>query len=262
MKSTSLVAAILRSPRIFSFALLLILPFGYYPDYPDSSQFEIGVGGGFGQVASITRSCSGDLVEKEANSFQDVAVSGFARVKLSDRSELVYGTQLGYFHATSHFADLYQPYPDSYVDRWYFSPRIALEMKHFGAGLGLVANQIPYNFDNGSDWDKHLTGPSFHLRIGSLRGFYFLTSLGENSPMVAGGGHFDAGFGFPIGGKVRMYSAVSVGPYDHAGYLQQVDLGLNRKMALQLAMRAGEAEGIFEGALSASLVFRLGALKE
>jgi hypothetical protein len=33
-------------------------------------------------------------------------------------------------------------------------------------------------------------------------------------------------------------------------------------MALQLAMRAGEAEGIFEGALSASLVFRLGALKE
>lgn len=262
MKSTSLVAAILRSPRIFSFALLLILPFGYYPDYPDSSQFEIGVGGGFGQVASITRSCSGDVLEQEANSFQDVAVSGFARVKLSDRSELVYGTQVGYFRATARFAEHEQLSPDAHVDCWYFGPRLALETKYFGAGLGMIYGRVPYNFEYTEDWFEAEVSPSVHLRIGSLRSVYLLTSFGENIPLAAGGGYFDVGFGYRIGGKTRLYSALSWLPYDQPGFLQQVDLGLSRKMALQLAMRAGQAEGIFEGALSASLVFRLGALKE
>ncbi len=248
-------------PRFLSLVLLMALPFGYYPDYPDSSQFEIGFGGGYGQVASVVRSCDGGPIQKDENQFSDISVTGFGRYRISDRTEFDYGAQLGYFRATARLADLPLDYPDSHLERWYFGPRIAMETKYFGAGLGFVANRVPYTFEYDSDWEKNEIGPSFHLRLGSLRGFYFLGSFAENSPLIAGGGYFDAGFGYPLGRRIRMYSALSAGPYDHVGYLQQIDLGLSKTMALNLAIRAGESEQIFEGAAAATLVFRLGSLK-
>lgn len=246
-------------PRILSLALLMVLPFGYYPDYPDSSQFEIGVGGGYGQVMSIARSCSGGVISEEENQFTDVAVSAFGRTRLSERSDLIYGAQFGYFRSTARFADL-PLYPASHIDRWYIGPRFAYETKYVGFGLGFLINQVPYNFEYDSDFDQNRAGPSMHLRIGSLRGIYLLGSLDENSPLIAGGGHLDFGLGFPLGGKVRAFSAVSALPYDQLGYLQQIDVSLSRKMALNLAMRAGESADTFEGAVAATLVFRLGSL--
>ncbi len=250
-----------RVPRFLSLVLLMALPFGYYPDYPDSSQFEIGFGGGYGQVASIARDCSGGITQKAENTFTDFSVAGFGRTRLSERTDAVYGGQLGYFRATARFADIYAPYFSGHVERWYFGPRMAIEGKYLGIGLGFVVNHVPYNFEYDSDWDGKRIGPSFHLRFGSLRGIYLMGSLDENSPLIAGGGHLDVGIGFPVGGSVRAFSGVSALPYDQLGYLQQIDISLSRKMALNLALRAGEAGDIFEGAAAATLVFRLGSLK-
>lgn len=250
-----------RLPRLCCFALLLVLPFGYYPDYPDSSQFEIGVGGGYGQAASIVRSCDGGIRQQESNQFTDFAVTGYGRTKLSERSDAIYGAQFGYFRSTARFADLNPTYSGAHADRWYFGPRFAIETRYVGFGLGFLINHVPYRFEYDSDWDNQRVGPSFHLRLGSLRGLYFMGTLDENSPVIAGGGHVDLGLGFPIGGKVRVFSAVSALPYDQLGYLQHLDISLSKKMALNLAMRAGEAGDTFEGAFAATLVFRLGSVK-
>jgi hypothetical protein len=134
-------------------------------------------------------------------------------------------------------------------------------MHYFGAGIGMVFNQVPYNFEYDSDFDHTQVGPSGHIRIGSRRGFYFLGSLSENTPMAAGGGHLNLGLGFPLGGKVRLYSAMSFLPYDSPGFLQQADIGLSRKMSLNLAYRAGKSGGISESAAAATLVFRFGQVK-
>ena len=247
-----------RFPRLLSCALILVLPFGYYTDYPDSSQFEIGFGGGFGQAASIMRDCSGGVVSKHSVSFKDVGGNASVRFRLKGDTYNVLTMRSGYLWSELGSSEYAWQESNARPDLSYFGATIGVEGKNVGFGIGFIRGRIPTKFDDEAQWDSVGTVPSFHLRLGNARKVHFIGSWAENLPLVSGGGYLNLGVGYPVAGTMRMFTGTSFLPYDGFGFVQQAQIRLNRQWALDINGRFGDSEGIFEGAISTALVFRFG----
>lgn len=253
-----ILRAVGRMPLLVSLSLTAILPFGYYSDYPDSSRFEIGVGGGFGQAASVIRDCSGGIIRSQSLEYKDVDGSASVRFRMQGGTYNVLTVRGGYFHTTLSGWD--EPYPltGADADFTYFGASIAAEGRNAGFGGGFIRGRMPTDFDDSYGFDSVRTFPTFHLRLGNAAKLHFLGSYAENLPLVSGGGYLNLGFGYPVGRGVRLYTGASALPYDHIGFLQQADIRLNQQWSVNVAGRYGESAGIFEGSLSAALRFRFG----
>ncbi len=254
----AILRAVGRMPLLVSLSLTAILPFGYYPNYPDSSQFEIGVGGGFGQAASVMRDCSGAILRSQSLEYKDVEGKASVRFRMQGGMYNVLTVRGGYFRTSVTAWDEPYPVPDAHADFSYFGASIAAEGKNAGFGGGFIRGRMPTDFDDSYGFDSVRTFPTFHLRLGNAEKVHFLGSYAENLPLVSGGGYLNLGLGYPVGGGVRLYSGASALPYDHFGFLQQAQIRLNQNWAVDVSGRFGESAGIFEGGMAASLRFRFG----
>jgi len=56
---------------------------------------------------------------------------------------------------------------------------------------------------------------------------------------------------------VRLFSGLTAMFYDHAGVLQQARIRVTRGISLEGSGRVGESGGIFEGSISAGVVWHI-----
>lgn len=243
--------------RVSGGTFILVLPIGYYPENPDSSNVMIGVHGGGGQVMSVVRDCSGNPMASSANGYTDVAGSGYFALP---ESPVVFGVRGGYFESNALEASTYitaggrQKISFSYVN-----PNISFEAKNIGFGAGLLIGRVPLRLQEYFDSDPERVRFSSHLRAGSLNSVYFMTSVAENTPLISGGSWFDIGLGYLAAPGFRGFSGLSAGMYDRAGFLQQAQIRVHRNIDLDFALRLGGAADGFEGGASVGLIYRFGA---
>jgi len=251
-KTGRLLAKALRAlTHVACISFILVLPIGYYPEDPDSSGLALGVYGGHTQMASVIRSCQGDIVSSDAYTGTEVAGAAYMAVPPSGHEPLVLGLRGGYWETRTG---------DQRFSLTYWNPNFNLETEYFGWGLGYMYGDVPRQFDDlanpyQDDGYLRVTG---HLRIGNAGKVYFSTSWGENSPLVTGGGMFDIGLGYPVGRTTRAFSGLTAGFYDGPGFSQQFQSRIARRLDLDLRFRFGSSGGVFEGGMSAGLVWRIG----
>ena len=252
-------------------SFVLALPIGYYPDNPDSSSAGavVGVYGGYGQVASVMRGCDGDPREWTKTTYQDVGASIEIPLSPKTKSPLVLGLRGGRWHSpnpnsVSSLADQHGM-KDYYT---YLNPNISVEEESYGMGIGYVFGTIPLHYDyleRGSyDLENDILtvndgiDVSFHLRIGNPHETFFMVSFAENVPLASGGGYYEMGVGGRLGKSVDIFSGMSAGFYDRAGFVQHVRFAGSNRVALDLTIRLGEAAEQFEGSIAGGLRYTFG----
>ena len=138
----------------------------------------------------------------------------------------------------------------------WINPHLSLETRQIGVGIGYVGGDVPMDFgDTDGNDPVRFSG---HLRLGSPRVFYVRLGIAEMSPLISGGGLLDAGVGFPVGRKVDLYSALSMGFYDQPGFAQHARIRLHRNLDLLATARVGEADNKFEGSAALGVLFSVG----
>jgi hypothetical protein len=227
--------------RVVAATFLLSLPIGYYPTPTDSTKLYLGVHGGAGQVVAVIRDCSGDPLSSVSQGYVDASGSAYLPVS---RSPLVLGFRGGFWHGTG-----------TRLDYSWGNPCLGLETRPVGLGVGYVFGNVPWG---GLDDRDDPVRFSAHLRFGNPRKFHFSANVAEMSPLLSGGGLVDAGFGYPIGSRLLMFSAVTAGFYDQPGFAQHARFQLSPQLDLEAAVRLGEADSKFEGSFSAGLRCALG----
>lgn len=252
--------------RVMCMSFILVLPIGYYQGDPDSTNLVVGIYGGRGQTASVIRSCSGKAIEKTQNTFTDVSISAHTPIPPKRESPFVLGIRGGYFYSKAHLLSSqlpdYDVFPERIVKKIYFNPSLNFEKKYIGVGFGFIFGGMPYRFksipydESIESYDK--IAASGHIRIGPPDKFYVIMSVAENSPIVAGGGYFNIGFGFKSHKYLSMFTGISGGFYDRPGVIQQGRFRLSRNLDADITLRMGKAEDIFEGSISGGLVYNFG----
>jgi hypothetical protein len=253
-----------RLSRIALGSFLLVLPLGYYPESPDSMDFGIGVHGGTGQVASVIRGCDGTDYHGEGSEFTDVSVSAWMAMPPCVRSPIVFGVRGGQCESNAGFAahqqDGYGRSANRSIQFSYVNPHASIETKKLGLGIGYMCGDVPqslYDLEY-SDKPAHRTRPTGHIRLGNLEKTYFMFSHAESTPLVSAGGMANIGIGYPAGRSVHLFSGLSGGFYDGAGFLQQGRFRLSQNLALDMTPRLGSGGGVPEHALSGGVVYRFG----
>jgi hypothetical protein len=247
-----------RSLRASGTAFLLSLPVAYLPDSTDQTQVVVGAYGGGGQAATIIRDCVGNPISSSANGFGEVSGVAAVVVPLAERSNLVVTAKAGYIGVNWRLVATPSgsSSPRLNLNYSYFNPSVAWESRYVGLGIGAIFGDIPVSLDfAGYDDVIPISG---HLRFGQIDKVYFNFSVMENIPLASGGGLVDVGLGYTVSRRLQMYSAFTAGFYEQPGFLQQARIRLGHRAYLDLAGRAGGADGIFEYGLSAGLMFRLG----
>lgn len=249
-------------PHVMCWTFVLALPIGYYPDGQDSTVFVLGVHGGTGRIASVLRGCEGQVLHSESNSFSDFSAEAYWTVSRKDESQSIAGLRIGHFRSNwGAAATSYLPYrsyfrePDRPIDFWYYNPNISIETSKFGIGFGAVLGDAVIDPEPRR---SSKLNTSFHLRFGNLDKRYLLISMGENTPLISGGGIFDIGIGYRVGKSIDLYTGLASGFYDRAGFVQQSRFRLGRSVNLDLSLRLGSGGGKSESALATGLTFMFG----
>ncbi len=221
---------------------LLTLPLGYVPEATDTTDVYLGVHGGAGNVVTVLRDCNNNAISSVSQEFTDVSGSVTAPIP---GSPFVFGLSGGAWFASG----------TDFHYTW-INPHVSLETRMVGVGLGYVGGDVPLDFGNYSDPDP--VRFSGHLRLGNPRTFYLRLSMAEQSPLISGGGILDAGVGFPVGSRVDLYSALTVGFYDQPGFAQHARFRLSRTLDALATARVGEADNKFEGSAALGLLIAVG----
>ncbi len=224
--------------------MVLVLPFGYQPDNPDSSSMSIGVYGGMGQAVAVLRDCSGRISETAPYEFREGAVAvGISQV--SGDAQVLMGIKGGWLRADDVLTDT-EDDTEKYRDRRssYINPNISVEGAYTGAGFGLLFGDVPLFAEDvtldPTEMQRVDVGVTGHLRAGSLSEVYFLLSLNETLPLYSGGGLFNAGVGYPVGRDVRLFTGFALGVQEKPGFLQQATISIpDQPVQLHLAGRLG-----------------------
>jgi len=238
-------------------AFILVLPFGYYTGQQDSTDIAFGVQGGTGQVAAVIRDCNDNPVASSAADFGEVSASAAVRVNNNEKVGVWLSATAGHYGWNNASIPGIDSLNDLSHSDQYASFNFSVEGPAVGAGVGVVAGDVPLYYSDYYDTDylfeDHLVA-SGHIRFGYLDNFYFLASLAERQPMLTTG-PLQIGMGYRLSDKVSGFSGVSAFWYDRGGFLQTLDIRLNRRLRLETSLRLGEAADQFEGSISAGLVY-------
>lgn len=240
-----LMKRLILSPRSLPlFIVLLLSPYivGFGPSLQDTSSTHIGLAGGTGSYAVISRDCSGHALRVNDHPFSEAAVSvdhytPLLHIGLTGgsippdaASELFDIEGPGYFPATLSVAPLGRVY--------YTVPTIGLNTSWFGLDVGLVVpfGQQGYRF--------RTTIPAGSLRLGGRDDWHFLFRMAADSPLITGGpGVYNLGFGWTLGDpRYPIWVGVGGGPYDGLQYGTQVEFPLGGPVSLRLAGSIGGRE--------------------
>jgi hypothetical protein len=254
-----------RISGVICFTFVLVLPIGYTTDTTDTASWTVGVHGGYGRVASVLRSCEGEVLDSEGSAYYDVSASLVSPPLPVDHGFWQAGIRGGVWRAPS--ARFARSSGETSVRLEYLNPFVQMETKYVGLGLGLFLGDIPWEYNDlrrvnpeyiTSDHSVPDDVPiSAHLRIGNIDDAHFLGSFAECTPIVGGGGILNLGVGYR-GSKWRGFSGFSYGFYDSNGFLQQVRFRAARQLDVDLALRIGLGGSEYEGSLGAGLVYNLG----
>gem|GEM_PF-1970817 len=254
--------------RVACWSFVLVLPIGYCPDNPDSTDLMVGVHAGHGRVASVIRGCDDEVLHKESSSFSDISYSAYVAMPLREFSDIVLGVRGGRWGSRAGFArklsqGRYGRSPEKQVDFSYWNPNLNIETKYLGMGIGYVFGEVPVRFENLDD--PTYAGSvnetwrfSGHLRLGNLEKGYFAISVAENTPLVSGGGIIDVGVGYRAGRTVLLFSGIAGGFYERCGFIQKGRFKLIGGLGLDATLRLG---GNSENAISGGIVYRFGPIK-
>lgn len=244
---------------------LLVLPVGYYPDSGDSSDINIGIYGGHGQVASVIRDCAGNTLHSESSEFSDVSGVVYYPVSRNRHSVITIGLKGGYWSApkagfaTRNINGNYGRTIETSISYSYINPNISFELKKIGFGIGYLNGLQGFTFDDfryGDDIDEiPFTG---HVRLGKLNNYYFLFSLQENLPLASGGGYMNIGLGYGKSESVKAFTGLSFGFYESAGFVYQVRFKTKSSFDFDFSLRLGSAGGKSETAISVGVLFKIG----
>lgn len=243
-----------------SLAFVFLMSFGYMPLDEDSTSLAFGVHGGYGQVASVLRDCSGRVLHAEGSSFSDVSGSAYYKAL-----PVVIGIKVGHWSSSAGFSrsdgqGLFSRSPDRDVNFTYINPSISIEHRNVGVGLGYISGEVPLNFRSfkvpAESFDK--VRISAHLRFGNREKGYVAASFGENTPLISGGGLFVIGMGYPAGKSVRLFSGLSVGFYDREGFLQRGAIQVSDNVYLDITARLASSGGVSESSISGGLIYHIG----
>ncbi len=242
----------------FCCVLALVLPVGLYQDDPDSTDFQVGIHGGGGQIASVITGCDG--AERAVGSeFIDVAGEVYLRLPLNFNSPFILGARGGYWYGDIDLltGDYNNPILLRDYSYSYFNPCIAVETEYVGMGLGVIFGNVPRRFKDGQV--EHTGDVSGHIRIGSMTGFNVMFSLMESTPLASGGGQTLLVMSAPLGERVRSSVGLGVWPYYHVGFVQGNRIAISRNLALDINWRIVWTLDVTEFGASAGLVYRLRA---
>lgn len=242
--------------RFSCISFILALPIGYYYDGGDTATYFVAVHGGHGQVASIIRGCNNEVLNKTKSTFSEFEISGYSTFPPGKKTPILIGLKSGYLNSNANFADF--PYTRR-LGLYYINPSINFEWPWVGAGIGPILGNMPIHFrdipaEKSGSYDK--IPLSCHVRLGYINLFYAQAEFGENSPL-ASNGYCNLGVGYKIG-KMHMFSGLSTGFYDNAGFVHKVRIELCPSADFGLAFRYGTSEDIFERAISGGLIYKFG----
>lgn len=178
--------------------LALLVPYivGFTPLPQDSAvSTSVTAAAGGGRFAHVTRDRSGRVLDVNDVPYQDVAIGVERRMPTFS-----VGGRAGTFHIDR---EIDSAVGDHSAQRsWYVNPYAGMDGRFVGGQLGIVL------------MDHHAEGvaaeggmrfhmavlPSMRLRLGHLDAWHVSTSFASNMPLGSGGGVYDFGVGFPIGG--------------------------------------------------------------
>lgn len=219
----------------------------------DSASTSVGFGAGAGSYAEISRGCEGQILSKEKQPYQDLAASVDHRIG----KDVQIGLKVGVVRR------------EAIRERWtvghavnarYVNPNVAVELRRFGLGIGVIVADAPLpRLVLGDDMDlderdRYL--PSGHIRIGT-REAYFSARLLEGMPLISGGGLLCVGFGFqPRPNAAAWIGMSAVGPYDRAGVLAEAALPVRRDLHLHVCARYGSSARVPEYGVSLGISYR------
>lgn len=233
---------------------LLVMPIGVRVDPEHPGELTLSAHGGTGQVVSVIRDCSGNAISSKESPFVDVAATMQYSHRYESGSFLALGMRYGYLNSEAQRTAFgIEGFLEEKVTYNYFNPYIAMESRYAGIGIGYMSGDIPMTFGEYSD-SMPLSG---HIRLGNYEKMNFLVSLNENLPLASGGGYFNMGLGYPAGRSVVLFTGLSAGFYDQAGFVQKVSILLSDRFDLDLSARVGSADGNFEGGFAAGLRYHI-----
>jgi len=246
--------------HFLSFGLILVLPIGIYQDNPDSTNVAISGHIGTGQYASVIRDCNGP-VYGVGSTFNNYAVKSHLAVPPGRNSALVIGFAYGKWRSENYRPAIhdynqyngnqYASLPGRPIEFSYVNPSISIETVPVGMGFGYTTGDRPSSLSE--DQAHYANDVSFHVRFGNPKKFYLSASRNENTPLVSGGGYFDAGFGLANAKNVNLYFGFCGGLYDSPGILFQTRFPLSKHVFFDGAFRYGSVAGVSETGFSAGL---------
>lgn len=234
-----------------SFGVLLVLLPLQIPLTPDDSvSTSLQIIGSHGQYAAISRSCEGDVLDKEGLPLTEVGISAHHAAK----PWLSVGIDGGVIRSKREIGEVFNGefYEPVYGRRnfTYAVPHLDFNASWIGAGVGAVVAPHGLPLD-GKQTEDVL--PSARLRLGKPQAFYFDVSVFRNLPMSHG--YFTAGLGSKASKKATWWAGISGVPHDGAGLLTRLDFRLSPVMQVTTSLRLGTSEGISENALGIGLRF-------
>jgi len=243
----------------FCLAFLLPVIVGVTPEQPDSSVTTIGIYGGSGSYALISRGC--EDISKDEIPYSEFSCSVDHRFKKSP-------VRLGINY---HFFTCEEPI-EVYNSETYFTethimtkrlsyikPYISNEAKDMALGFGgkfFIGRKNEVNFgDYFQPQDFPYVG---FLRLGRADQVNFSAHLNDQT-LFAKGGLMTArmNFCFPQN-KGSLYIGLDGGPpYDGNGFVCGLDLNLYQNIRIETFGRLGSSEGVSENAIGFGLKYQL-----
>ncbi len=243
----------LRRTTIWLF--LFVMPIGVWLDPEHPNELSVGASGGAGQIVTVMRNCSGDIVKSEQSDFQDYGAVAQVSRRIENGDILVLGIRGGHLESDARLLRSDRPGShfsyDKMLSQGYHNPYFAVEGLSFGFGAGYVAGDLPKTFGLPS----RRTQFSGHVRIGNYHETYLLCTHNENLPLASGGGATKIGLGYPAGSRVRLFSGLSFNFYSEPGFVQQMSLPLWDRFVLDLSARLGKTAGKTESGFSVGLQY-------
>lgn len=221
-----------------SFGVLLVLLPLQVPLIPDDSvSTSLQIIGSHGQYAAVSRSCEGDVLEKDGIPITEVAVSA----NHVAGSVVTLGIDGGSSRSKTELDAIFMDGQSARIfkrrDFIYAVPHVDLNAAWIGTGLGAVLSQRGLPVEGGVT-DKVL--PSAYLRLGKPRTLYFDISVLHNVSLTHG--YFTVGLGSKSSKRADWWIGLSGFPYDGAGLLTRVDFRMSPAVQLTTSLRLGTSE--------------------
>ncbi len=237
------------------FFLLAVVTLPVMVDAPkDTAHTQITIWSGFGQYALIRRGCSGEILDEKGIGFQELGAKWSRNCPTRETGILVHA-------ARDHKETGHDVFDSTYGYSWQYTyphrstfalnPFVEFKSRYIAMGGGVLISNSGLPPEGASNRHFH---PSFRLRLGNPRTFYFDASLFQH-PWFFSGNYVRIGIGSNKSPNFQPWGGIGFGPANQPGLLLRSNSRLNQKWTLHLLFRAGVSSSTSEMALGLGLTY-------